>query len=477
MADPLASWMWSRLTAPPQDVGHVIINVDKIDRSGPEVVEKIFLAAAAPDSDAQVGQVDLEADDGVWNFTWGELLGADDWTRKEEEAKEFPTIWTVHPSVRKEESEAYDPMFVSIGPLHHGNDRLLPMQNIKLRFVKNLIRRSPKNSMRNYIKAIYNCEDRARKQYAKKIDLSKEEFVTMLVLDGCFIIEFFLRQAVEGKETTNLFGVGWSFTHLRRDLMLLENQIPFFVPVKLFEMTDVPSNTYIKDGSREKHGSNGQLAQLNPVKTASYHLSRLFYGLLYLVFIHELPRCNEESKNKNTIPSAVELHDSGVKFKRKVSRKDEKESYLDVTFTQEGTLEIPFFRVGQSASSHLLNFIALEQCQSKLNKCFTVYAIFMCNIIKIENDVSVLRKYGIIETTLGNDEEVAKMFNSLLKGTHLHYKQSYFISTLFKDVKKYCDVPHHRWRAKVVVPVSEFRIVYVHTDIFSILRDHVIDHI
>ncbi|MQL84152.1 hypothetical protein Taro_016647 [Colocasia esculenta] len=111
---------------------------------------------------------------------------------------------------------------------------------------------------------------------------------------------------------------------------------------------------------------------------------------------------------------------------------------------------MPFFRVRQMTSSQLRNFIALEQCQSQLENYFTTYAIFMCNIIKTESDVSTLRKYGIIETMLGNDKEVAKMFNSLLKGTLLTYKKDYINSSLFKDVKNYFDIPHHRWRAKVV---------------------------
>ncbi|MQM10305.1 hypothetical protein Taro_043193 [Colocasia esculenta] len=216
-----------------------------------------------------------------------------------------------------------------------------------------------------------------RKQYAEDINLSKEKFVSILVIDGCFIIEYCLRRVLkERQETINLFGVGWSFTHLRRDLMLLENQIPFFVlflHMKLIPDDKRPKEGEVhhllnlqhkclnQDGPRDKHSSNyGHLAQLNPVKTASYHLSWLFYGLLYLVFIHELPpqTYSKEWEKKETIPSATELHDSGVKFKRKVPRKDEVASDLDVSFTVEGTLDMTFFRVRQMTSSQLRNFIA-----------------------------------------------------------------------------------------------------------------------
>ncbi|MQL93526.1 hypothetical protein Taro_026173 [Colocasia esculenta] len=263
-----------------------------------------------------------------------------------------------HPSIRKQESEAddhrrtqrrtsesdpteifsgsvyaYDPMLVSIGPLYHGDNKLLPMQDIKLRYVESLIHRSPKNSIRNYIKAIHMCEDRARKQYSEKFNWSREEFVSMLVLDGCFIIEYFLRRALnEGQEF---------HPPAQGPDVVGEPDISFFVLVKLFEMTNnsgnsatqgtfldlaldflrmklIPDSKLLKEGKvhhllylqhkclnphgpRDKHRSNGQM-------TTNY-LSRLFYGLLYLVFIHELPpyTYSAESDKQFTIPSTIEL--------------------------------------------------------------------------------------------------------------------------------------------------------------------------
>ncbi|MQM12098.1 hypothetical protein Taro_045011 [Colocasia esculenta] len=149
--------------------------------------------------------------------------------------EEQPCIWRVHPSIRGQDAEAYEPKLVSIGPLHCNNNSLLPMEEIKLTYLKNLLDRSKENILRNYIQA------KARKQYAEEIAMNVDEFVRMLVLDGCFIIEYFIKRIFkETKETSQLSGVRWGFSQVRRDLMLLENQIPFFVLMKLGSKTTIP---------------------------------------------------------------------------------------------------------------------------------------------------------------------------------------------------------------------------------------------
>uniref|UniRef100_A0A1D1XXQ1 UPF0481 protein At3g47200 n=2 Tax=Anthurium amnicola TaxID=1678845 RepID=A0A1D1XXQ1_9ARAE len=142
---------------------------------------------------------------------------------------------------------------------------------------------------------------------------------------------------------------------------------------------------------------------------------------------------------------ATELREVGVKFKKKRAKKGEVNCYLDVSF-KWGTLGIPSLPVDETTSSKLRNFIALEQCYPGVGSHFTSYAALMDNIIGTESDVSILRKYGIIESKLGSNEEVAKMFNTLCKGTYLNYKKHYN-APLFQAVTKYYETPHHRWLA------------------------------
>ncbi|MQM21657.1 hypothetical protein Taro_054701 [Colocasia esculenta] len=150
----------------------------------------------------------------------------------------------------------------------------------------------------------------------------------------------------------------------------------------------------------------------------------------------------KEEEVPRDISCATELHNSGIKFRKK----EKVSSYLKVSFV-EGTLEIPFLRVQDSTSSELRNFIALEHCCPKVGSHFTSFAVLM-DIINTDGDVAILRKRGIIESKLGCDDEVAKMFNKLCKGTHLDYKNHYNAG-LFKQVKDYSEVPHHKWRASL----------------------------
>ncbi|MQM18653.1 hypothetical protein Taro_051648 [Colocasia esculenta] len=158
-----------------------------------------------------------------------------------------------------------------------------------------------------------------------------------------------------------------------------------------------------------------------PFKVAYILISSIVFGVLYVLLIHKLPRycsfpCTEEEEVPRDISCATELHNSGIKFRKK----EKVSSYVKVSFV-EGTLEIPFLRVQDSTSSELRNFIALEQCCPKVGSHFTSFAVLMDNIINTDGDVAILRKRGIIESKLGCDDEVAKMFNKLCKGTHLDY--------------------------------------------------------
>ncbi|MQL88398.1 hypothetical protein Taro_020957 [Colocasia esculenta] len=143
------------------------------------------------------------------------------------------------------------------------------------------------------------------------------------------------------------------------------------------------------------------------------------------------------------IPCATELRQAGVKFRQK----DGVDSYLKVSFS-EGTMEIPRLSVEDATSRWLRNFIALEQCYPEVGSYFTSYGILMDNIINTESDVTILRTHRIIETKLGSDKEVAKMFNTLCKGTHLKY-QDHYNARLFKDMTEYSEVARHRWRASL----------------------------
>jgi hypothetical protein len=69
--------------------------------------------------------------------------------------------------------------------------------------------------------------------------ISAEDFVQMLVLDGCLIIELLVNFAT-GNEEASLHATPFGPTQLSVDLSLAENQIPSFVRVDLINNTRLP---------------------------------------------------------------------------------------------------------------------------------------------------------------------------------------------------------------------------------------------
>ncbi|KAI7997416.1 putative UPF0481 protein [Camellia lanceoleosa] len=117
------------------------------------------------------------------------------------------------------------------------------------------------------------------------------------------------------------------------------------------------------------------------------------------------------------MPCVIELQDVGVKFEVVEDDNDGlKLSMLDVRF-EHSHFKIPKFRVIDSTETFFRNIIAYEQHSSNDEpKYFTDYTSFMDQLINYKEDVTQLRRHEVLENWLGNDEDVALMFNNLGKG-------------------------------------------------------------
>ncbi|CAH9123616.1 unnamed protein product [Cuscuta epithymum] len=151
-------------------------------------------------------------------------------------------IFRVHPGFTKVDVRLYQPRIVSIGPYHHGKPHLKTIQEHKWRFLARVIKRTTEAKgvgLKQYIEAVKGLEAEARLSYSEDITLKDNEFVEMLVLDGCFVVEMF--RAFTGVipfEKDDPFGsMQWIRFSLRDDFLCLENQIPFQVLEKLFTLT------------------------------------------------------------------------------------------------------------------------------------------------------------------------------------------------------------------------------------------------
>ncbi|CAO2830951.1 unnamed protein product [Amaranthus hypochondriacus] len=107
------------------------------------------------------------------------------------------------------------------------------MECHKWRALHIMLKRMRQN-IKLYIEAIQELEEKARACYEGPLSLTSDEFVEILLLHGCFILEFF-RGYTEGFKSLGyesndpIFAMRGMMYSIRRDMMMIENQIPLFV--------------------------------------------------------------------------------------------------------------------------------------------------------------------------------------------------------------------------------------------------------
>jgi hypothetical protein len=156
---------------------------------------------------------------------------------------------------------------VSIGPYHHGEESLAEMEEFKWQCLAFLVK-SSKKDVGQYLESIREREKDAKECYPEKslTKFNSIEFLKMMVLDGCFIIQFLLFSypfdLEDSLETLDLYErsileeikLGVLYHPLNRmdrvrlpkiymDLLLLENQIPYLVLEQLFKTCKSPADT------------------------------------------------------------------------------------------------------------------------------------------------------------------------------------------------------------------------------------------
>uniref|UniRef100_A0A0A9CRE9 Uncharacterized protein n=1 Tax=Arundo donax TaxID=35708 RepID=A0A0A9CRE9_ARUDO len=97
-------------------------------------------------------------------------------------------IVKVHQLVRQVDSFAFEPFVLSIGPYHHGKASLQFMQRKKWNCLDYVLKMNCTKSLRDYLLAIGDIEDQARACYSGELKLDSKSFRQMLLLDGCFIL-------------------------------------------------------------------------------------------------------------------------------------------------------------------------------------------------------------------------------------------------------------------------------------------------
>ncbi|XLR29574.1 UPF0481 protein At3g47200-like [Arachis ipaensis] len=354
-------------------------------------------------------------------------------------------IYRVPHEIRKVKEDAYTPKVVSIGPFHHRDPNLQKMEGQKTIYFKEFIERSETKNLESFVSCVQEVEPKVRGCYSDDIKLSEEEHVMVILVDCCFILEILLKFHFKQWSSHDVFVLSpWLWPYLKHDLLMLENQVPFFVLEKLYNLafpsTSNPSLLTLTRYILPRviiSGNRDELSLTNVGRIA--HFTDLTRKLLLLSSDLSISECSREA-HLTHLYTATQLREAGVKFEVKKTSN----CLLDLQLSDH-TLRIPFIRVVDSTEVVLRNLLAFEQCHCIYKSYLTDYIAVIDFLINTDEDVDLLIKNGIIENWLGDSNAVAKMFNGLTVNiVTRNFNVKY--SCILKGLNDFCEKP---WNRKV----------------------------
>ncbi|GKC10561.1 putative UPF0481 protein, partial [Tanacetum coccineum] len=383
--------------------------------------------------------------------------------RGENYGKQRSSIHKISRVLRDLSATSFNPQLVSIGPLHRHNQKLQELECLKESYLRDLLCRNtgstPKQTLEACLRKVNGSIDRIRKSYAGMItNYNDVELARMMVMDGCFILEFCFKHRDAKLNLPNKMQNG----HIAMDLILLENQIPFFVLQDLFDssMRNAPfSLTNVLDRYLAPYISlfrtlSPKNFSITDVSTNSSDHDHLL-GYLHKRYQRVVAKSSnpidaelskpeyEERIEKADIAfhSVVELDRSGVNFKHH----QESNWSMIIKFQSslfpcfpwycgKPTLLMPTLVIDDTTELILRNFIAYEQSFPKDHFYFTSYACAMKMLIDTQEDVAKLVESRVLVNNLGSNQETADMINNICK--HISLTDFYYTQE-FKQMDSY----------------------------------------
>ncbi|XP_059649447.1 UPF0481 protein At3g47200-like [Cornus florida] len=349
--------------------------------------------------------------------------------------------------------DVYNPITISLGPIHNGKKYLQATESIKVSYMHLLFDRTPsfRQTQEDCVTAMTVMEHDIRKCF-REVELDDSvRLAEIILIDCCFLIELLYRNY--RKEQDPILWNPFNCYAVHRDLLLLENQIPFFVLEKLFHLTveRIPEKMHqlsvptLIECVRSFFG--GMMGPDNG-KT-EYWYSRSPHHILHLLYFCFLPRISEEEWEKwehsikNKVAefkfSAKQLDIVGVKLKQSVNSKHRFDLKFSISrrfcLWKRGQLEIPPFYIDESTEPFLRNLIAFEQCSPHLPNIITSYTSLMCILVNTNDDVELLEEAGIINNTLGSTKAVLHIFKDMRKNA---VPRNFVYNQTWTEVKEFC---------------------------------------
>ncbi|BAU02060.1 hypothetical protein LR48_Vigan10g129900 [Vigna angularis] len=379
-------------------------------------------------------------------------------------------IYKVPEKFRQGNPKAYIPQVVSIGPFHRQcesngeNNNSKKMEELKLEYLQRFLDRNKQITMKDLFQELIEKEKRIRSCYAEPVNCNSNDFLTMILVDACFIIEHFLRfyTGLASIERDPL-SKSWLANDVIHDLTLLENQLPFFVLEDIFNsaktgmevefpfknvkymdeftgpVTDFDSLSFLGITFQYFRKYNYMNINENAIESPKH-----FTDLLR-TFMQPSKICHENLKGGYMVkhlPSASQLSEVGLIFKASSNK-----CLFDFKYHRlRGVMEMPCLTIDDRTEIRLRNILALEQCHYVLSPNITQYLFFLYFLIKTEKDVNILIDKKIIVNWMSDAGAVAKMFNYLCSNVIVSYiSEEYCL--LYDDLIKFHENPRNKYKA------------------------------
>ncbi|KAF8031375.1 hypothetical protein BT93_D0540 [Corymbia citriodora subsp. variegata] len=378
------------------------------------------------------------------------------------------SIFRVPEHIREVDEKAYNPRIVSIGPFHRNQPELRAAEPQKLRLYKRLMRQIGNEEHEVGLQtAIKKLEGRARGCYSEEFNyISSEEFVQMMILDGCFIVELMLlyhKSNQHGEHVEEpILATRWMLPNITRDMLMLENQLPLFVLQEIYKQIsfgeeEIPLN---KLALLFFEPLGPQKGEYTDIKLQDQGTRRHLLSLFHSSFVPSdyRPRRSRGVRwnRRENLPGKFWLQEvrilrrSGIKFRRNPG------NLLNIEF-ENRELRIPTLFIDDCTGPLFRNLLAYEQCNALAAPYFTCYAIFLNSIIDVPEDIEILQDAGIIVQSEAMDEQVVNLVNSLTKELvfDLHDRNDCYIAEQIKDINAFC----RSWKSKCIYQLSRIDFV------------------
>jgi hypothetical protein len=431
-------------------------------------------------------------------------------------------IYNVPANIPQSKRAAYTPQVICIGPIHHKNEN-----ELKRRYVNQFFSRLRGGKWEPFQEELANTVKKCAAEISHyyeddSLELFKDpkELLKMIVWDAAFILELFLKTGEYKKyknspEKTSqdddrynydyIIGKPWLTDAVQRDLILLENQLPFCILDELHKIAakfikpdcscsqcirfHVPDCDCFRCNQDPKPDCScfqcirfhkpGHNRDHKPDCICFLELSCKYFEKYNkkktnppkILHFTDLVRFFLSSEHptailKDTITycdTATRLEEAGMEFK--LPLKDE--CLLNIkawsgdsggNSIKKGELHVPLLVIDDNTECLLRNLMALEQCHFPKEAYICQYVKFLDLLVDTAEDADLLIKSKVIINSLGKSADVAELINELCKGI---VEVSSCYSLLAKELDKYSASLYNK--SKAFLRRQYFRNVWIGT--------------